>query len=46
MCLNVGMIFKNKIVGMSKPYAKNIKFDEYKKCLDGEDIKKNVKFKF
>ncbi len=28
---------KNKLKGISKSYSKNIKFVEYKKCLDGED---------
>ena len=28
---------KNKLKGISRPYSKNIKFDEYKKCLDGEE---------
>ena len=27
----------NKLKGISKSYSKNIKFDEYKKCLDGEE---------
>ena len=28
---------KNKLKGISKSYSRNIKFDEYKKCLDGEE---------
>ena len=28
---------KNKLKGISKSYSKNIKFYEYKKCLDGEN---------
>ena len=28
---------KNKLNGNSKSQPKNIKFEEYKKCLDGED---------
>ena len=28
---------KNKLKGISKSYSENIKFDEYKKCLDGEE---------
>ena len=28
---------KNKLKGISKSQSKNIKFKEYKKCLDGED---------
>ena len=28
---------KNKFKGISKSQSKNIKFEEYKKCLDGED---------
>ena len=31
---------KNKIKGISKSYSKNIKFEEYKKCLDGDDYEK------
>ena len=27
---------KNKLKGICKSYSKNFKFDEYKKCLDGE----------
>ena len=28
---------KNKLKGISKSQSKKIKFEEYKKCLDGED---------
>ena len=28
---------KNKLKGISKSYPRNIKFDEYKKCLDSEE---------
>ena len=28
---------KSELKGISKSYSKNIKFDEYKKCLDGEN---------
>ena len=28
---------KNKLKGISKSQSKNIKFEEYKKCLDGEE---------
>ena len=28
---------KNKLKGVSKSQSKNVKFEEYKKCLDGED---------
>ena len=28
---------KNKLKGISKSQSKNIKFEEFKKCLDGED---------
>ena len=28
---------KNKLKGFSKSYSKNIKFDEYKRCLNGEE---------
>ena len=31
---------KNKLKGISKSYSKNIKFVEYKKCLDGEDYQR------
>ena len=27
---------KNKLTGFSKSQSKHIKFEEYKKCLDGE----------
>ena len=33
---------KNKLKGISKGQSKNIKFEEYKKCLDGEEYQKNV----
>ena len=29
---------KNKLKGISKSQSKNIKFEEYKKCLNGENI--------
>ena len=28
---------RNKLKGIFKSYSKNYKFDEYKKCLDGEE---------
>ena len=28
---------KNKLKGISKSQSKNIKFEEYKKCLDGKE---------
>ena len=28
---------KNKLKGISKSQSKNIKFEDYKKCLDGEE---------
>ena len=28
---------KNRLKGITKAQSKNIKFEEYKKCLDGED---------
>ena len=28
---------KNKLKGISKTQSKDIKFEEYKKCLDGEE---------
>ena len=28
---------RNKLKGISKSYSRNIKFDEYKKCLDSEE---------
>ena len=31
---------KNKLKGISKPQSKNIKFEEYKKCLDGEEYQR------
>ena len=31
---------KNKLRGISKSQSKNIKFEEYKKCLDGEEYQK------
>ena len=31
---------KNKLKGISKSHSKHIKFDEYKKCLDGEEYVK------
>ena len=31
---------KNKIKGVSKSQSKHIKFEEYKKCLDGEEYKR------
>ena len=31
---------KNKLKGISKSQSKNIKFEEYKKCLDGEEYQK------
>ena len=35
MRLNVEVDSKSKLKGISKTCSKNIKFDEYKKCLDG-----------
>ena len=31
---------KNKIKGISKSHSKHIKFEDYKKCLDGEEYQK------
>ena len=31
---------KNKLKGVSKSQSKNIKLEEYKKCLDGEDYQR------
>ena len=31
---------KNKLKGISRSQSKNIKFEEYKKCLDGEDYQR------
>ena len=28
---------ENKLKGISQSYSRNINFDEYKKCLDGEE---------
>ena len=33
----LGKDSKNKLKGISKSQSKNIKLEEYKKCLDGED---------
>ena len=33
---------KNKLKGISKSQSKNIKFEEYKICLDGEELENNV----
>ena len=33
---------KNKMKGISKYQSKHIKFEDYKKCLDGNEYKKNV----
>ena len=35
-----GNISKNKLKGISKSQSKNIKFDEYKKCLSGEEYQR------
>ena len=37
---------KNKLKGISKRQSKNNNFEEHKNCLDGKNIKKNVKIKF
>ena len=37
MLLNVVMIVKKKLKGISKSQSKNIKFEEYKKRLDGKE---------
>ena len=37
-----GNKFTNKLKVISKSYSKKIKFDDYKKCSDGKNIKKNV----
>ena len=34
---------KNKLKGISKSQSKNIKFDEYKKCLDGKKYQEECK---
>ena len=31
---------KNKLKGISKSQSKHIKFEEYKKCLDGEEYQR------
>ena len=31
---------KNQLKGVSKSRSKNIKFEEYKKCLDGEEYQR------
>ena len=33
---------KNKVKRISKSQSKHIKFEEYKKCLDGEDYQKRM----
>ena len=35
-----GVDSKNKLKGLSKFQSKNIKFEEYKKCLDGEEYQR------
>ena len=37
MLFECGNDSKNKLKDISKSYSRNIKFDEYKKCLDGEE---------
>ena len=34
---------KNKIKGISKSQSKHIEFEEYKKCLDGEEYQRECK---
>ena len=34
---------KNKLKGVSKSQSKKIKFEEYKKCLDGEEYQRECK---
>ena len=31
---------KNKLKGTSQSYSKNVKHEEYKKCLDGDEYQK------
>ena len=38
---NCGDDFKNKLEGVSEPQWKQIKFEEYKKCLDGEEYQRD-----
>ena len=38
--LSVKMMKKNKIKGISKSESKSIIFEEYKKCLDGEEYQR------
>ena len=38
--LKCGHINKNKLKGISESFSLNIKFEEYKKCLDGKDYQK------
>ena len=40
---NCGNDSKNKLKGVSKSQSKNIKFEEYKKCLDGEEYQREYK---
>ena len=35
-----GDVSKNKLIGISKSQSKHIKFEEYKKCLDGEEYQR------
>ena len=38
-----GIDSKNKIKGILKSYSKNSKFEEYKKCSDGEKYQKRIR---
>ena len=37
---NCGVDSQNKLKGISKSQSKHIKFEEYKKCLDGEEYQR------
>ena len=40
MLSNVENIVKNKLNGFSKSQSKHIKFEDYKKCLDGKEYQR------
>ena len=41
---NCGDDFKNKLEGVSEPQSKQIKSEEYKKCLDGEEYQRDCSY--
>ena len=40
LCFKCGDNDKSKLKGISKSYSRNIKFEEYKKRLDGEEYQR------